>query len=516
MSNIVSLSWSPSGLAKNRRSVLAVLTSNLILSFWASTSDPSVVASWKRVLVVNNCIRESRELKSSLNDALTSTNTVLRQLLRIRSAAWAPLIQRKSRYDETTLTRLSDLYFVAVTTDDNSMLFLSVSSPYTDDSMCWDARVVRQYNFSDESSLARTLLPRGVIEEEPESEVHRRQALSDWKQKYLYHRGSLLLAALQTKCFIDGVSWGAWFHAGAHAEIMINFQKDNANIGHAKFYISLDFPLRTSFSKPSIYSTAGPFTCKHENLNIESVDLPRSALHRKAHRLRAKYDRQNDYGGLTTIKFWGLATYENYAAICVTLHPGDMVDYLLASEERATILFGVLGTERLDAELETFKWERDSNTGDTTNTQRAILQTVFDLERQSKRESGGLSNRIVYAAACSSMLLWDNERTQRLSLALDVLDRLERKGDIDLGSEISACSQLLRTPNIEMEEAIAILEEATGARSREDLNNAVKVSSVCSICACAIHWRSLLEAACSQGHCFGVSFPPKLVVYTSN
>ncbi|KAJ5823731.1 Transcription factor IIIC zinc-finger [Penicillium robsamsonii] len=50
-SNVVSLAWSPAGLGKYRRSVLAVLTSNLVLSLWEPIG---LKKQWTRVAVANH------------------------------------------------------------------------------------------------------------------------------------------------------------------------------------------------------------------------------------------------------------------------------------------------------------------------------------------------------------------------------------------------------------------------------------------------------------------------------
>ncbi|RMZ76446.1 hypothetical protein DV737_g4783, partial [Chaetothyriales sp. CBS 132003] len=52
-SRVVSLAWSPPGLGLHQRSVLAVLTSNLVLSLWESNGKPG---TWRRALVVRDHI----------------------------------------------------------------------------------------------------------------------------------------------------------------------------------------------------------------------------------------------------------------------------------------------------------------------------------------------------------------------------------------------------------------------------------------------------------------------------
>lgn len=509
MSVVIAIAWSPPGLARNRRSVLAVLTSNLVLSFWASNSDISMLTSWERVFVVNNGILESWERKGRLNCGSNHTESIPRQVVRIRSIAWAPLMEQKMDYAEKKLSGASRLYFLAVTIDDNSVQFLLVSSPYINDCTCWDARIIRQYKFDKEQSMTKSVSTVPAMEEESDPEATGCQGRPDAQQEFLYGRGSLLYAVLKTKRFVDRVSWGAWIQAEAFAEISVGFERNNASIGKGRFYVSLDLPLRTSLSNFSGSFPISQYTYNHEALDLDSFDLPHSTLHKQALQLRAKYDRQNDYGGLTVIKFWGLATYKQYAAMCVTLHPGDMVDYFLTSEERATILFSTCDHNCLGTELEAFLWERDTDSDETVTTQRVILKAIFDIERQSKLDSAGLSDRIIYAAVCASMLLWDAERVQHLSLAKTVLERLEQKINIDFGLEINACLRLLRSPNIKMEEAAAVVAEATGSRNKEDLVTAVKVFDVCSICAHAIKWQNLIEARCSQGHYFGLSTLPE-------
>lgn len=50
-SNVVGLAWSPAGLGKYRRSVLAVLTSNLVLSLWEPIG---LKKQWTRVAITNH------------------------------------------------------------------------------------------------------------------------------------------------------------------------------------------------------------------------------------------------------------------------------------------------------------------------------------------------------------------------------------------------------------------------------------------------------------------------------
>ncbi|KAJ5995973.1 hypothetical protein N7499_012114 [Penicillium canescens] len=57
-STVVGLAWSPPGLGKFRRSVLAVLTSNLLLSLWEAVGPQK---QWTRIAIVNHALRSQSE-----------------------------------------------------------------------------------------------------------------------------------------------------------------------------------------------------------------------------------------------------------------------------------------------------------------------------------------------------------------------------------------------------------------------------------------------------------------------
>ena len=79
-STVVGLAWSPPGLARFRRSVLAVLTSNLLLSLWESAGMPG---QWNRVAVINHAFHLDPTAPAPLSGLeLRRSN--------IRSFQWCP------------------------------------------------------------------------------------------------------------------------------------------------------------------------------------------------------------------------------------------------------------------------------------------------------------------------------------------------------------------------------------------------------------------------------------------
>ena len=149
---VISLAWSPPGLAKHRRCALAILTSNLVLSIWAPGGRPTYSECWQRVLVVQNT--------------------------RVRSAAWLP---SHPKSDETQLPpsiRKWGVHILAVADDCNAISFLNISSPYTSPLKSW---------------VCKTL---GHVSIPPFPKVNT--------------RASILWEELNAKHFIDYMAFGDW------------------------------------------------------------------------------------------------------------------------------------------------------------------------------------------------------------------------------------------------------------------------------------------------------------------
>lgn len=148
-SDAVSIAWSPLGLARHGRCALAVLTSNHVLSIWASKTNPTEPASWTRVLVVNHAIVDP----DSQNDfRWGSDNGKARQNLRlpwrIRSFAWGPVITSPQHHyteDGRNVEVAIDRQSIAVTNDAGELIVLEIRSPQQiliDQSRQWSCHVV--------------------------------------------------------------------------------------------------------------------------------------------------------------------------------------------------------------------------------------------------------------------------------------------------------------------------------------------------------------------------------------
>jgi len=77
---VTSHSWSPPGLGKHGSCVLAVLTSNHVLSLWGFSGRPDLSEDWHRTTIVNEFLR-----------GVNSGDVELRHGRRIHSFAWLPI-----------------------------------------------------------------------------------------------------------------------------------------------------------------------------------------------------------------------------------------------------------------------------------------------------------------------------------------------------------------------------------------------------------------------------------------
>jgi hypothetical protein len=77
---------------------------------------------------------------------------------------------------------------------------------------------------------------------------------------------------------------------------------------------------------------------------------------RQVQSARDRFDVENDLGGLAISKIWGLASIDKLVAVCFTLHPGDMVEYLTAADERTTIAFASVDKEEARTGRPTIPW----------------------------------------------------------------------------------------------------------------------------------------------------------------
>ena len=113
---MTAIEWSPLGLGKHKSSVLAVLTSDNVLSIWECSGRPEVKGDWRRALIVNHSL-------GSISSKPASDEPNIRSR-RVRAFCWAPMQFRMGH-----LPHKSD-HYLAVADDNGTVAILRVRSPY--------------------------------------------------------------------------------------------------------------------------------------------------------------------------------------------------------------------------------------------------------------------------------------------------------------------------------------------------------------------------------------------------
>jgi len=115
LANAISLAWSPPGLAKYNRCALAILTSNWVLSVWATVSRPKEQTGWRRVLAVNTVLREHCKNAPSATEQnkSSSSGNSWRVRARVKAFAWAPALPQVACMDDNIPTCQENYVLVA-------------------------------------------------------------------------------------------------------------------------------------------------------------------------------------------------------------------------------------------------------------------------------------------------------------------------------------------------------------------------------------------------------------------
>ena len=220
----------------------------------------------------------------------------------------------------------------------------------------------------------------------------------------------------------------------------------------------------------------------------------------------SKYDLRYDLGGLAIAKVWGLATLGDYTAVCVTFHPGDMVEYTITSIERATVIFGRQEvSEHGVSHISDLPWAvGESHPRDANTDYAEIVSSVLGFNRESLHE---VCQKILYAAACAGVLLSTLDKSI-VPLSEAAFRWLAHHNEAELSEELSLCQEIQKHHSLDPDvDTGATAKLSISARSKVMLESDQRQSILeqCEICGEGIGWYSFQEARCAAGHCFGMS-----------
>ena len=301
--SIVSLAWSPTGLAKHGRCVLAILTSNLLLSLWAPGPDAINPTTWERVFIFNDTA-----IPSHISTDSSPT------LQRIRCMSWAPVAAQHIAKDPSS-NRKDEIAIIAIADGTNRLCFLEVYSPFNCQKSTWDVKLLTY------------------------------KALAPLQRNT--HRISLLQAALSARQFIDRIDWGGWDQDNHIVVRCYTFG------GHYKLdlFLSLGPPIAVTISdQVEQVDYRGIHTFDFAlPASMETIVRPCRLKYAEQHHLRPES---------VSLRTWGTASFDNILATCVTFHPKEMLEYQVPAEASAVISFRANDVEG-DCQPDNFPWQQD-------------------------------------------------------------------------------------------------------------------------------------------------------------
>lgn len=459
---VSALAWSPCGLAKHRRSALAVLTSNLLLSLWTSYADPANPESWERVMIVNDFL---------IPENLSSSQKQSRASQRIRSMAWGPVNPEHAERQTPLSPRKWGVFLMAITDDEGGVYFVTFTSPFTDASMGWEIQ---------------TLLYKRIA---PPTQPNQRP--------------SLLRLKMSEKSFLDKVSFGTW---NSREVIQVTYHGTSGAIYHEYLKLVIGPPF-SAIVEP----VAGP---KNENQEDTVQQLPITShlsplilspsVEVQIQEQKKIYGADNRLGLHVLSRIWGFASFQGLFALCITLHPSRSAEYSPAVEEFAKVIFDSANTEQ-----DNFPWQNPAKVDDSM-TRRTILSTVLDVTMLKAFNLSNLDLRIIYNALCASMLTESLQQPQRIQFLSGIVQLLETNTGLDLEAEHTMLESASAILNDTRQQIVDVVKRTTELRGQASFlgSSTRHLLDYCPICTeagepKAICFENLTEAYCTQMHPFG-------------
>ncbi|KAI9737552.1 MAG: hypothetical protein M1834_009707 [Cirrosporium novae-zelandiae] len=578
LSTVTALAWSPPGLAKNRRSLLALLTSNLVLSIWECTSSPVESTNWKRVLVINHTIENY--FQALINDATEDTGTLdpmRRRKRRIRSFSWSQAWHPAQTVNDSKIADNPSwgIPILAIANDDNDIILVRLRRPYRpfqSPRTQWKAEVLEHFSVD---------------------------GTSGWQDNPSAY--SILGQFMQRKRFVQHLTWSGWssilptdnskptqstaflvYLVGSTLQLcrvtIATGQADSSNVDQLSVITRVELPGSDFGALGNTYNFSGPlrWCSSHGELdkdktifaiaaqegfavltipnlkvvefvpfNSSSIDPPekravwepttglafttnsttgelflhistllsyirtfkvmqkRGPIQFQSPALQinpevglqqaiesglSEFDLDKDLGGFAICKTWGMASYEDKVAACVTYHPGDCVEYNISSQERSTIIIG--SCEDQESNISTIL---TTSLPEINPRLMRHLVNIFEYPH-SKLRTDDLGLRIFYSAACAAILHFAHN-PQMMQHCKKAFLWIQSITDLDMSQELDLCKDQLLSVIVSSSENNFVFRGIL-PKSNEQLANseAASLFDVCGFCGKGLGWLSSNEA----------------------
>ncbi|KAL4816766.1 transcription factor IIIC subunit delta N-term-domain-containing protein [Aspergillus spinulosporus] len=558
-STVAGIGWSPPGLAKYKRSVLAVLTSNMVLTIYAPTNNPG---KWRRIAIVNKSLETHfhESIENGTPNFRTQSfrrdiedNTARTRKTNIRAFTWLPPLKvpaRNELYPEPE-SRWG-FFLLAVTNEDNDMVFLEVQPSSSEQASQYSLRVdgVSTVSLPTSAGFGPALQSNSLLAQAVRSQVRSLYLSSGpWLYQTEKKDGSreYPIVATTNVATVQGVNlrvvklsvnldlripdshdepgYILTFNATENDAIPVGRMKSSftgpihwahhAGTGRVSMAVGARAKLAWIDIPESIYigqvSEDGNTQLYEFPMIVESSDGISStsrALHERISGITVTTGAEPETPTLH------LGSVGGYAAVMPLAASGELsiapwnekvedvrerfdIDRDLGGLAIARI-WGLVSQQELIAAAITLHpgdmVEYRTNAEDrltiviSTATGQPMDPEKYILCNHTGTENA-LSPKVLYAAACCAIV--QSQRAELIASAREVLEKLSASTGVHLSDEIARCSEPGSTIDAKPPEAL----NAPGGNIFEK----------CEVCDAGIAWYSAQEAQCATGHVFGMS-----------
>lgn len=438
-SHVAAFAWSPSGLGLYRRSVLTVLTSNLILSFWETNGK---LGEWKRTCIVNHHVQP---------DVSSEDPNNVRLKHRVRSFTWLPPTPEFGNSH-----RSPHLLMIA---DDTYSVFIYAVRKTKAAYGHWAFELLTRHqlpiarNSPPKASLRATLLSSSPIT---------RLGSTEWFAGNGEGEEGSTAAYLKVK-----VSFGAMTQQ-RYLSVLVHGPAEGMLDGGVP-----DHGVRVSIEESQTVESLSFSQSPSQDLFESSLRGPRS-----------DFNDEYDLGGRILIRHWGTVYCPDRtkAAACVSLHPSEMIESCLPSRQRTTVVFAILSPSIVTNVQDDMKIYENilnfiaglSSNLLKTNLDNKILANAIGLTELHFRDSTDL---IQWAASARAFLdLHATKSPQQITV--------QSLGDGAVTESVSANTPLSEVITRDKNQAEAVGKE------------------ICEVCEALITFSSATSATCANNHYF--------------
>lgn len=365
----IALAWSPIGLGMHKRSVLAILTSNLVLSLWETDGS---LGQYKRTCIINGF------LGSDVEDPGVG---IERRKLRVRAFVWIP-------YTGLEELQESHIHHLLIVDDMPSITILRIYKTSSGQYGCWSVEEVLRCPLPDsgrvpENSTA-SALQRRLQQQSPIARI----TLQEWTPKTMLD---------DTECVKSGkelISNVKIMKGGVESSLKLSISADTTmreadNTKETDEIPKLEFKL-TADSQDAAMKTNGDTTAQP---NVGSLETFKQALQP----IYAKFNQEHQLDGHYRTRLYGTTVSRDgtAAAACISLHGSDMIEHTIPSAERTTVVFRSMGRtdeqaplgksdEEVRNRIMTFVTSAAANTSKTSTLDKSIFE-IHNLIANSQK-----------------------------------------------------------------------------------------------------------------------------------